>query len=263
MSERYLVLAEFPLRVNPLRLALSGKPFITNYRWKPEARTQFTVIDKSTGSIVARASAAPCFAFHHVNAYEGDGAVWVDLLAYPDAGIIENLQLERLRAGLSVRLASTLTRFRVPLGSANANDIEHQILCSTAFELPRIDYQRHAGKPYRFVWGVTQSGPESFLDRIVKVEIEGAAAASHVISWGEPGCFAGEPVFVPRPDGVSEDDGVVLSVVLDATRRVSFLLVLNASDLSEVARAEVPHHIPFGFHGNYFSAATLQSLATG
>ena len=31
MSERYLILAEYPLRVNPLKLAFSGKPFIENY----------------------------------------------------------------------------------------------------------------------------------------------------------------------------------------------------------------------------------------
>ena len=36
MSERYLILAEYPLRVNPLKLAFSGKPFIENYTWRPD-----------------------------------------------------------------------------------------------------------------------------------------------------------------------------------------------------------------------------------
>ena len=52
-----------------------------------------------------------------------------------------------------------------------------------------------------------------------------------------------------RPGGRREDDGVLLSVVLDAGRRTSFLLVLDARDMSELGRAAVPHHIPFGFHG--------------
>jgi carotenoid cleavage dioxygenase-like enzyme len=43
-------------------------------------------------------------------------------------------------------------------------------------------------------------------------------------------------------------------VVLDARRGTSFLLVLDATDLSELVRAEVPHHIPYGFHGNYFGS---------
>ena len=41
------------------------------------------------------------------------------------------------------------------------------------------------------------------------------------------------------------------SVVLDAASERSFLLVLDAGDLTELARAEVPHHIPFGFHGQF------------
>ena len=40
LTERWLVLAEFPLVVNPISIALSGRPYIENYRWKPERRHQ-------------------------------------------------------------------------------------------------------------------------------------------------------------------------------------------------------------------------------
>ena len=49
----------------------------------------------------------------------------------------------------------------------------------------------------------------------------------------------------------NEDDGVLLSVVLDGSAGTSFLLVLDATDLTEVARAQAPHHIPFSFHGMF------------
>ena len=42
LTERWLVLAEFPFVVNPLALAFSGRPYIENYRWKPELGTRFT-----------------------------------------------------------------------------------------------------------------------------------------------------------------------------------------------------------------------------
>jgi beta,beta-carotene 9',10'-dioxygenase len=70
-------------------------------------------------------------------------------------------------------------------------------------------------------------------------------------TWSEEGCFPGEPVFVAAPDADAEDDGVLLSVVLDGRKGNSFLLVLDAGSLDELARAEVPHHIPFGFHGQF------------
>ena len=53
ITERFFVLAEYPLVVNPLHLALSSKPFIANYRWKPERGTRFTVVDRSTGRVRA------------------------------------------------------------------------------------------------------------------------------------------------------------------------------------------------------------------
>ncbi|MFB6375192.1 MAG: carotenoid oxygenase family protein, partial [Bradymonadaceae bacterium] len=67
------------------------------------------------------------------------------------------------------------------------------------------------------------------------------------------GCYPGEPVFVPRAEAEAEDDGVLLSVVLDGEAGRSFLVVLDAATLEEVGRATVPHHIPLGFHGDYFS----------
>jgi hypothetical protein len=57
---------------------------------------------------------------------------------------------------------------------------------------------------------------------------------------------------VATPGEADEDDGVILSVVLDAKEAASFLLIL-ASSFREVARAEVSHHIPFGFHGHDFA----------
>ncbi len=58
-------------------------------------------------------------------------------------------------------------------------------------------------------------------------------------------------MFVAAPGAQGEDEGVLLSVGFDASSGRSFLLVLDAADLGELARAEVPHHIPYGFHGQF------------
>jgi carotenoid cleavage dioxygenase-like enzyme len=87
------------------------------------------------------------------------------------------------------------------------------------------------------------------LDSIVKVDVATGATQT----WWCEHCYPGEPVFVGAPGRTGEGEGVLLSVVFDALRGTSFLLVLDALTLSEIARAECPHHIPFGFHGNYFA----------
>ncbi len=242
LTERWLVLAEFPFVVNPLALALSGRPYIENYTWKPQLGTRFTLVDRATGEATGGFQADACFAFHHVNAYEEGGEVVVDLCAFPDAQIIEDLYLDRLRAGKPVSTAE-LTRFRLRLSDRS---VKRELLTDCDIELPRINYGRCNERPHRFIWGVGD-GRSGWLERIVKIDtLDGSAG-----TWSQPECYPGEPVFVARPGAEREDDGVLLSVVLDASVGSSFLLVLNAADLSELARAEAPHHIPFGFHGQF------------
>src|SRR5262249_29846179 len=110
------------------------------------------------------------------------------------------------------------------------------------------NYRRCNGRPYRYAWGVDQG--EEWLQVIAKVDVE----TGETLRWREHGAFPGEPVFVARPDAEGEDDGVLLSVVLDSCRGTSYLLVLDAANLSEIARAQVPHHIPFSFHGQFARA---------
>ncbi len=69
--------------------------------------------------------------------------------------------------------------------------------------------------------------------------------------WTPPSAACGEPIFVQDPDGTAEDHGVLLSVVLDNLEEKSFMVVIDAASMSEVARAAVPRPIPLGFHGQY------------
>jgi len=250
LTERYAVLVAFPFVVNPLDLARGKRAFIENYRWKPELATRLLVFDRETGSLRGAYEAEPCFSFHHVNAFERDGELVVDLCAYEDARVIDALYLDRLRSpdGPDAPQA-LLRRYRVDLERGRVSE---EALSDAPLELPRIDYRERNGRPYRYVYGTGASVKEEesdFVDRLVKIDVAGGEA----VEWREPGAYPGEPVFVPSPKpDRAEDDGVLLSVVLEA-RGTSFLLVLDAAGLGELGRARVPHHIPFGFHGQYFS----------
>ena len=139
------------------------------------------------------------------------------------------------------------TRFRLGLADRS---VSSERLGEGGLELPRINYGRANARPYRYVWG-NDVGGSGWFEQIVKLDtLEGSTR-----SFSQPGCYPGEPVFVARPQAEREDDGVLLSVVLDAGAESSFLLVLDAGDLHELARAEVPHHIPFGFHGQFARGA--------
>lgn len=242
LTERYAVLFEHPLVVNPVKLALGKRSFIEEYEWKPERGTRFLVFDRERGELHSVAEADAFFVFHAVNAFEDGDELVVDVCAYEDASIIDDLLLSNLRDEGPVASAE-LRRYRLPLGGGRARP---ETICEEPFELPRIAYRTRNGRDYRCAWGVGRR-EASFTDALIKVDVSDGSS----LHWHEPGCFPGEPVFVAAPGAEAEDEGAILSVVLDAEAERSFLLVLDASDLTELARAEAPQAIPFGFHGDF------------
>lgn len=243
LTERHVVLVEGPFVVDPLKLALAGKPFIENFRWEPERGTRVTLVPLDGSAPLGPYETDPFFTFHHINSFERDGEIVCDLCAFEDASIIDALYLDRLRSGEGLPTSSA-KRLRIPLDGSGA--ITTEALADTGFELPRIDYRRRNQRPYRYAWGV--DAVRGWLDTIVKIDTE----TGDVKTWSQDGCFPGEPVFVPAPGDSAEDEGVLLSVVLEAERAASSLVLLDARSLDELARAEVPHHIPHSFHGQYF-----------
>ena len=243
-TERYVVIVEYPLVVNPLDLLLRRKPFIENYRWEPGRGTRIHVIAKDGGAAAGTYEAEAFFAFHHVNAYEEGDTIVLDISAYADAGIVNDFKLDHLLAGEAGKIArAELRRYRLVPGTAAA---EVRRIAAPATELPSIA-SRNATKPYAYAYGVDAAGADSLaaFDALVKIDVRDGS----VTQWAARGAYPGEPLFVARPGASDEDDGVVLSVVLDASAGTSYLIVLDARTLTELARATVPHHIPFGFHG--------------
>jgi beta,beta-carotene 9',10'-dioxygenase len=245
LTEHYILLVEFPLIVNPFDLIASGKPFIENFKWLPEKGTKFTVVRRVDGTVVGSYVSEPFFAFHHVNAFESENQIIIDMVTYPNDNIVSSLYLDVLRGNVPGNIPSSeFRRYKLRLSSGV---IEYEGI-QDKIELPRINYIRHNMKDYKFMYATGNFSVHDFSNRLVKVNVKNKDSAI----WSEKGCHPGEPVFVPRTGSVQEDDGVVLSVVLNSHKGNSFLLILNAESFEEIARAEVPHHIPFGFHGQYY-----------
>src|SRR3954463_4052357 len=116
LTERWLVLAEFPFVVNPPRLAFSGRPYIENYRWKPELGTRFHLFDRQTGKSAGPFGTEARFGLHHVNSYEEGDDVVVDICTFDHAEIGEDLYLARLRDGKPLA-EPHLERFTISTGT--------------------------------------------------------------------------------------------------------------------------------------------------
>jgi carotenoid cleavage dioxygenase-like enzyme len=218
-------------------------PIATNFVWDGAKPSQIILIDRMRGGVAATVELETAFVFHNINAFDDGEEVVLDVCAHRDSGIVDAMYLKNMKKGGRVPQARVQ---RLTVDPARSR-VRTRELCEGNFELPRIDYAAANGRPYRYAYGVGVCNPTtgSFLDRLGKLDVK----REDQRHWHEKGAYPGEPIFVRRPGGRREDDGVLLSVVLDGRRKTSYLLVLDARDMSEIARAAVPHHIPFGFHG--------------
>jgi beta-carotene 15,15'-monooxygenase len=271
LTPRYVVLTEFPLRLDPRRFLRPGRqaPFIEQFEWEPERGTRIVVLDRTSGRVVAEPVTEPVFGFHHVNAFERRGGreVVFDLETVPDAVSIDSLYLDSLRAGGLDAIAGRLERFTVDLGEttgtgryrAEEASVDRETLYGEGTALPTASPARWC-RPHRFVYAMSMDQPVTEWARgVMKLDTE----TGSVLEFARGADYFGEPVFVPAPDGEHEDDGVVLTVGLDAGAERSRLFVLGGRDLEERARATLPHSLPFDFHGRYFPELRAIPAAEG
>jgi beta,beta-carotene 9',10'-dioxygenase len=238
------ILVAHPLLVEPLDMLWSNRGYIDHFRWRPEEGTWLVVMNRATGAIELH-EADPLFVFHTVNAFEVGKDTVLDVLAYPSAEIVDALRVERMVEQLP-DLRPSLVRMVMRPGKARA---ELETLSEAGFEFPSTNYRRVNGGDYRFVWGAAD-GPQSdgsYASSLVKVDLR--TEKSSTFSDGDR--IYGEPVFVARPGGTDEDDGVLLSVGASQRSDTSALAVIDARTMELLACAEVPSAIPLGFHGSF------------
>ncbi|KDQ50686.1 hypothetical protein JAAARDRAFT_141534 [Jaapia argillacea MUCL 33604] len=271
MTQKYVVLCIWQADFNygatiPLNRNIASS---LEKKWNPNRNTLFYVIDRHTGGLVSKFKSPPFFCFHAINAYDsGSDDVTIDLSVYDNHSVIDLLYLDSLR-NLSAEQPMRMGRARrfilenvssqVQAGKGVREAvIPFTLSQSSSIELPTVHPALYH-KPYRFAYGMNKLDPKThhtFADRIIKLDM--SQPNSEPKTWGVPGYTPGEPIFVPRPGATSpsdaEDDGVILSLVLDGEAQKSMLVVLDAKEMKEVARAEMETHFPFVFHGVFTPA---------
>jgi beta,beta-carotene 9',10'-dioxygenase len=234
LAGAYVVLVDYPLRASNPKDLVNG--FIESFAWDDQGGSVVYVIEKKTGKYWTLKT-QPFFSFHHVNGFEKDGKICVDLIAYPTARIIQDVNYYpfiRDPDNSVLRLEIDLATEQVRVGQLSQEHIE----------FPRLN-EELIGKQAQYFYAVHIQKKGNGILKYKEATFQHA-------SWFESGVYANEPVFVPHPQARAEDDGVILSVINNLREKKSYLLILDARNLSELARVEAPHPIPFGFHGKFF-----------
>lgn len=213
------------------------------------------------------------FSVHHMNTYEENGKLVTQMACYsdgdffsPDSGVnfmkVERDPKKRINRGGDLHycevevdlLRGTAVKRQRPTGRSLSGEV-------WAMEMPRYN-EEWQGRKSCFFYGIaapfnkTWQNETKFIASFAKANVCQGDVRGNVKIYTRELQYAWEPIFIPN-GGPAEDDGVLLVVSLDASRKTSYVLIVDAKDMSELAVAYLPEGfmVPNGLHSRFFPYA--------
>ncbi|WP_416908087.1 MAG: carotenoid oxygenase family protein [Polymorphobacter sp.] len=194
--------------------------------------------------------ADPTYVLHFLNAWEEGDEVIMDgyFQENPTPGPLENAdgygQLMAYVDQQSFKPKLHRWRFNLKTGKTREYHLDDRILEFGTYN------QRMSGHPYRYAYS-TATKPGWFLfDTFVKHDLETGESWSVQLPEGR---YASEAPFCPRVGATSEDDGYLVSFIIDENRGTSECILIDCKNFEAgpVVRLALPHKISSGTHAHF------------
>jgi Lignostilbene-alpha,beta-dioxygenase and related enzymes len=247
ITPNYCIFFQNPISLNPLPFLLGLRGIGQCLDFSPNKSTQVILIPRDGSKALKILETKPCFVFHHCNAWEKNGEIYVDSICYKSFSQID-LGDDFREVDFDSIPEGQLWRFKINLSE---NNVEHKLLESRCCEFPTLN-PNNVGEAYRYLFIGVADKPSGNapLQGILKIDWQ---TGEHQVFSVAPRGFTGEPLFVPFPNGVNEDDGWLLMLMYDGAKHRSDVVILDARDLNKkpVGILHLKHHIPYGLHGSF------------
>lgn len=248
ITENYCIFFQNPVSFNPIPFALGISSAAQCIKVQKNQPTKIIIIPRQnpTKKIQVLETQAG-FIFHHVNAFEVGDEIIIDSICYESLTEVEPNSDYR-ETDFDANSPGQLWRFDLNL---QTNIVQNHLIDHRACEFPTI-HPQNVGKPYRYLYTAAthKSTGNAPLQAILKIDLE---SKQRQLWSAAPRGFIGEPIFIPRPNSQTEDDGWLIALVYDAEHHRSDVVILDTVNIEkgEIAKLHLKHHIPYGLHGSF------------
>lgn len=192
---------------------------------------------------------------HFWNCYEdpADGAIVVEAVATTE-NYLDNYFERNLDQGASWEsIFHPAIRCRIPANGTVIGCVpmlqepDEQLI----FDYPTFNPLFKMRPDYQWFYGIAakDTNGSKWFDSVVKMDAKAGKVAK---SWSSPGVFMTEFDFIPRTNSTTladEDDGVLVSIIYNATSDTSLFAVFDARKLVPLGMYKMESVVPFHAHG--------------
>jgi len=247
ITPNYCIFFQNPVSFNPIPFLLGFRGAGECVKLEPDKPTRIVVIPRHSKEPMRFLETRSGFIFHHANAFEQDDTIYIDSICYESFPEVESGSDFR-EVDFDAIAPGQLWRFTLNLSEQT---VQRRLLEERCCEFPSV-HPNHVGRPYRYLFmgAAHNARGNAPLQAILKLDV---TTGKEQLWSAAPQGYVSEPIFVPRPNGSGEDDGWVLTLVYDASKHRSDVVILDGRDLNQgpVARLHLKHHIPYGLHGSW------------
>ena len=207
--------------------------------------------------------AAPTYVLHWMNAYEEGDEIVLDGYFQenptPSPRADAPPGYENMMAYLdehSFRPKLHRWRFNLADGTTREERLDDRLVEFGVFN------QRYSGRKYRYVYS-TVTKPGWFLfTGFVKYDLETGESSEFNLAVGR---YASEAPFAPRANAAAEDDGYLISFIIDENAGRSECVILDARRIEDgpICRIALPHKLCSGTHACWADRKFIREGALG
>lgn len=256
-TENYSILNDMPLFWRP-ELLEQG---IHANKFYPELGSRFAIVPRyGQPEDIRWFKADPTYVLHWLNAYEEGDEIILDgyFQKNPMPGRATDVPAEYASLVPYVDLHSLQSRlhrwrFNLKTGETTEGHLDDRVLEFGTFN------QKYAGKKYRYCYSVTAKPGWFLFTGVVKHDLDTGKNWSY--DFGEDR-FGSEAPFVPRINAKDEDDGYLVSYIIDMKQNTSECVLIDAKNIEAgpVCRIMLPHRITSGTHACWAGADMLKAV---
>ncbi|KAJ8303772.1 hypothetical protein KUTeg_018695 [Tegillarca granosa] len=225
--------------------------------WFSDRPTLVYVVDLRNGEIETLKT-ENMFFLHHVNAFEiGTSKLIVDIATYHSPEFLKVFEMTTLMDPVKRNKFDAhahLKRYHIDL---NANQILVQsftppkhIPFATYIDMVTIN-EHYRFRNNCFVYGAVLNKDNIKFSQIALIKKD-LCGRNRDAYWYLPAHYPTESWFVPSPSSSIEDDGILITPILDGQKKMSYLAILDAKTMNLTHKAYLPTTIPLSFHGRFF-----------